>query len=104
MRFMRINAVIGLLVSVPFFLSSAQATQQRQTEQRQAEPQKIIRKPNNALQALAINRVEAVYPPLALTASVSGSAFVGVTIDESGNVTSARALAGHPMLKDAATD
>jgi len=60
---LRMNAVIGLLVSVLVFISLAQAAQQRQ-----AEPPKIIRKPTETLQASAINRVEAVYPPLALSA------------------------------------
>lgn len=96
---LRMKAVIGLLVSLPVFLPSAQAAQQRQTE-----TQKIVRKPTNALLASALNRVEAVYPPLALTASVSGAVFVEVTIDEGGNVTSARALAGHALLKDAAVE
>jgi TonB family protein len=96
---LRMNAVIGSLVSVLVFLSLAQAAQQRQ-----AEPPKVIRKPTDALQASAINRVEAVYPPLAISARVSGAVVVEVTIDESGNVTSARALAGHALLKDAAVD
>jgi TonB family protein len=96
---LRINAVIGLLVSVLFFLSAAHAAQQRL-----AEPPKIIRKPTDALQASAINRVEPVYPPLALSARVSGTVLVEVTIDESGNVTSARSLAGHALLKDAAAE
>lgn len=96
---LRMNAVIGLLVSPLLFLSPAQAAQQHQTE-----PPKIIRKPNDALQASAINRVEAVYPPLALSARVSGAVIVEVAIDESGNVTSARALAGHSLLKDAAVE
>jgi TonB family protein len=96
---LRMKAVIGLLVSLPIFLPPAQAAQQRQTE-----TQKIVRKPTNALLASALNRAEAVYPPLALTANVSGAVFVEVTIDEGGNVTSARALAGHALLKDAAVE
>ena len=96
---LRINAVIGLLVSVLVFLSLAQAAHQRQ-----AEPPKFIRKPTDALQASAISRVEAVYPPLALSSRVSGVVLVEVTVDESGNVTSARAVAGHGLLKDAAVE
>lgn len=96
---LRMKAVIGLLVSLPVFLPSVQAAQQRQTE-----TQKTIRKSTNALLASALNRVEAVYPPLALTASVFGAVFVEVTIDEGGNVISARALAGHALLKDAAVE
>ena len=94
---LRMSAVIGSLVSVLFFPSAAHAAQQRQPE-----PPKVIRKPNNTLQASAINRVEPAYPPQALSARVSGAVFVEVTVDESGNVSSARALAGHALLKDAA--
>ena len=102
---LRMKAVIGLLVSLPVFLPSAQAAQQRPAEaQKQAETQKIVRQSTNALLASALNRVEAVYPPLALTARVSGAVFVEVTIDEGGNVTSAHALAGHALLKDAAVE
>jgi protein TonB len=43
-----------------------------------------------------------VYPPLARAAKVSGSVVVEVTIDETGAVIAARALSGHPLLKDAA--
>jgi TonB family protein len=93
----RMCAVIGLLFTMLPLSLSVQASQQRQ-----AEPPKTIRKPNEALQASAIGRVEAVYPPLALTARISGTVFVEVTIDESGQVTSAQAFSGHPLLKEAA--
>jgi TonB family protein len=53
-------------------------------------------------QGSAINRVEPTYPPLAKAAKVSGSVVVEVTLDEEGKVISARALSGHPLLKDAA--
>jgi protein TonB len=43
-------------------------------------------------------------PPLARAARISGSVVVEVMIDEVGNVISARALSGHPLLKDAAVD
>jgi protein TonB len=33
---------------------------------------------------------------------VSGAVVVEITIDEEGNVISARAMSGHPLLKDAA--
>jgi protein TonB len=44
------------------------------------------------------------YPPLARAAQVSGSVVVEVAIDEEGNVFHARALSGHPLLKDAAIE
>src|SRR5262249_38302702 len=42
------------------------------------------------------------YPPLAKAARVSGAVVVEVTLDEEGNVISAKALSGHPLLKDSA--
>jgi TonB family protein len=54
------------------------------------------------LQGSAIRRVEPSYPPLAKAARVSGSVVVEVTVDEEGNVTAARAVSGHPLLKDSA--
>lgn len=46
--------------------------------------------------------IEPNYPPLAKAAQVFGVVEVEVGIDESGNVTTAKALSGHPLLKDAA--
>ena len=95
---LRMNAVFGSLAALVILLS-VQAAQQVNPE-----PPKIIRKANNTLQADAINRVEAVYPPPAAAARVFGTVLVEVSIDEGGNVTSARAISGHPLLKDAAVD
>jgi protein TonB len=54
------------------------------------------------LQGSATRRVEPSYPPLAKAARVSGAVVVEVTVDEAGNVISARPVSGHPLLKDAA--
>jgi TonB family protein len=42
------------------------------------------------------------YPPIAKAAHASGNVKVQVTIDEDGNVISAHAVAGHPLLQSAA--
>src|SRR5207247_1880033 len=68
----------------------------------QTEPPRIIRKSGGVLQGSATRRVEPAYPPLARAARVSGAVVVEVTIDEDGKVISARAISGHPLLKDAA--
>jgi len=68
------------------------------------ESSKIIRKSADALQRLANKRVVPTYPPIAKSARVSGSVVVEVTIDEQGNVTSARAISGHPLLQQAAVE
>jgi protein TonB len=44
------------------------------------------------------------YPPMAKAVGASGAVNVQVTIDELGNVVSARALGGHPMLRKASED
>jgi len=54
------------------------------------------------LQDMAVTRVEPVYPPLAKAARVSGQVVVEVTVDEKGDVLSARAVSGHALLKDSA--
>ena len=73
-------------------------------QEQRADPQapKLIRKSGGVLQASAVRRVEPVYPPLAKAAQVSGSVVVEVTVDETGAVSEARALSGHPLLKDPA--
>ncbi len=73
-----------------------------QETQREAQLPKIIRKSGGVLQGSATKRVEPTYPPLAKAARVSGSVVVEVTVDEEGHVISARAISGHPLLKDSA--
>jgi TonB family protein len=54
------------------------------------------------LNGKAINLPPPEYPPLARQAGASGSVKVQVTIDEEGNVISAKAVSGHPLLQAAA--
>ncbi|MEN3332297.1 MAG: periplasmic protein TonB [Blastocatellia bacterium] len=79
-------------------------TTARATPQDKPELPKIIRKSGGVLQGSATKRVEPAYPPLAKTARVSGAVVVEVTVDEDGKVISARAVSGHPLLKDAAVN
>ncbi|HEX5736152.1 MAG TPA: TonB family protein [Blastocatellia bacterium] len=67
-------------------------------------PPKIVRKSGGVLQGSATKRVTPEYPALALEARVSGAVVVEVTVDEEGVVMSARAISGHPLLRDAAVD
>lgn len=50
----------------------------------------------------AVNLVKPPYPPAARAVRASGAVNVQVTIDEEGNVISASAVSGHPLLKSAA--
>lgn len=47
----------------------------------------------------AVNLTKPAYPQAARQASASGEVRVQVSVDENGNVTSARALTGHPLLR-----
>jgi protein TonB len=62
----------------------------------------VVRKAGSVLAGSAIRRAEPLYPPLAKAARVSGAVVVEATVDEEGDVLSARALSGHPLLRDTA--
>jgi periplasmic protein TonB len=51
------------------------------------------------LNGKAINLPKPPYPPIAKQAHASGTVVVQVVIDENGNVISAHALSGHPLLQ-----
>jgi TonB family protein len=47
----------------------------------------------------AISLPKPPYPPIARAAKATGTVVVEVTVDENGNVISARAISGHPLLQ-----
>jgi TonB family protein len=93
---MRTTSGFPLLAAA--LLSASAALTFSQTDQRPL----VIRKSTGVLQNEALQRVEPVYPPLARAARVGGRVPVEIKIDEDGLVYDARALSGHPLLKDAA--
>jgi len=56
------------------------------------------------LNGKAISLPRPAYPPLAKAAHASGTVVVQITIDENGDVISARASSGHPLLQAAAVE
>ena len=103
-RFQRALSIPGLLaITLSFAASGNSAPYIRVFTNRQATSEK---EPANAsakpIADYAVRRVEPVYPPLAKSAKVEGAVIVLVKLDEEGNVTSAQALSGHPLLKDSA--
>jgi protein TonB len=54
------------------------------------------------LSGKAIARPQPPYPQMARAAGIEGAVVVEVTVSESGSVISARAVSGHPLLRDAA--
>lgn len=54
------------------------------------------------LNGKAISLPKPAYPPIARAARASGTVVVQVTVDEDGNVISAHAVSGHPLLQASA--
>lgn len=54
------------------------------------------------LNAKAISLPQPAYPAIARVAKASGTVIVQVLVDENGNVVTARAISGHPLLQAAA--
>lgn len=69
-----------------------------------ATPPPSNRPPVNGgvLNGRAVSLSVPLYPPLARSVGASGQVTVQVSVDERGNVISARALTGHPLLRAAA--
>jgi len=65
---------------------------------------KVPRAPisGGVLNGKAIKLVQPTYPPIAKAAHASGQVTVRVLVDENGNVISAAAVSGHPLLQGAA--
>ena len=56
------------------------------------------------LNGKAISKPEAVYPPIAKAARAQGAVAVQIVVDENGDVVSAQAVSGHPLLQAAAVE
>lgn len=54
------------------------------------------------LNRMAVSLPRPIYPPMAKQIGASGEVRVQVTVDGNGNVISARAVSGHPLLRSAA--
>lgn len=69
-------------------------------------PRPVATPPRNTnsglLNGMALNLTRPVYPPLAKQVGASGQVRVQVSVDGNGNVVSARAVSGHPLLRSAA--
>jgi TonB family protein len=90
------------IIAIAFALCFASIAQARPVCKKQQEPPKIVRKSGGVIMNEATDRPQPNYPPLAKAARVSGAVVVEVTISEGGDVIAARALSGHPLLKDSA--
>jgi TonB family protein len=104
------GVIDGVRDGIPHGLSSAAPPPPPPVETKKVEPDPtvktppIVRKVSTVLQGSAIRRVQPTYPVFAKNAGISGQVVVEVTVDEEGNVTQARALSGHPLLKKVSLD
>lgn len=62
-------------------------------------PTKELKKSLGVVNGIAKNLVKPTYPPAARIVRAEGAVNVQVTIDENGNVVSASAVTGHPLLR-----
>jgi periplasmic protein TonB len=67
-----------------------------------SKPKTIVS--GGVLNGKAISKPQPSYPPIAKAAKASGTVTVRVLVSEEGNVISARAVSGHPLLRRAALD
>jgi periplasmic protein TonB len=65
-------------------------------------PPKAVRRSAGIVSGVAVKKVDPVYPKAAREAQQTGVVAVEITINEQGNVTSARALSGPDLLRNAA--
>jgi TonB family protein len=71
-------------------------------EARPAPEPKATKLGNTVSTGKSVFRPQPVYPKLAKTSGVMGDVVIQVVVDELGMVTCARAVSGHPLLRDAA--
>src|SRR6266566_2534876 len=87
----------------PFFRAEKE---QRKTEAPYMQPYMQSEQPRTIeggkLNGKALSLPEAVYPDVARAARAQGDVDVRIVIDEGGNVVSAEAVSGHPLLRAAA--
>jgi TonB family protein len=69
-----------------------------------ANPQPAVKVSGGVLNGPALNKIKPAYPATAREAGASGTVEVRVVFDETGKVIWAKAVSGHPQLRQAAED
>jgi protein TonB len=88
------------LICVAFLTIQPQANGQGNSAS--PKPKKVVS--GGVLNGKAISKPQPAYPPIAKAAHASGTVTVQVLVDEDGNVISAKAVSGHPLLQQAAVN
>lgn len=85
-------------------LSESQDVDEAAIKKRQEERLKKFAKLNNVLNSEASYLEAPKYPKAAQAVKASGIVYVKITIDEKGDIESAQAVSGHPLLRPAAIE
>jgi protein TonB len=70
----------------------------------QETPPAPVELSEDSVQALLINKVAPVYPPLARQARIQGTVMLKIVISKDGDVRDMQLVSGHPMLAPAAIE
>ena len=88
------------ILQAPVPATTQPLSEKGETETKTATSGKTIS--GGVLNGKAISLPKPPYPPVARAAKASGTVIVQVIVDENGNVVSANAVSGHPLLQAAA--
>lgn len=94
------GSVVGGGGSGPASIKPPMANNDNVSLNGRSQPKKPIN--GGVLNGKAISLPNPLYPPIAKAARASGTVTVQIIIDEQGDVISAHAVAGHPLLQSAA--
>jgi protein TonB len=100
---------LAALICLAFLSLQPRGNGQGNSARPKPTPQPTPSKPKTivsggVLNGRAISKPQPSYPPIAKAAKASGTVTVQVLVSEEGNVISARAVSGHPLLRQAALD
>lgn len=94
------TTTVPMLPQQPGATPPSSSSEKIEPETKTSADSKIVS--GGVLNGKAISLPQPPYPPVAKAAKASGTVVVQVTVDENGNVVSAQAVSGHPLLQAAA--
>ena len=98
----KFEVIVGVLFTVVLCFSNISAQDQPPAQPKSAVTPKQIS--GGVLNVKATSLPKPAYPPAARAVNAEGAVSVQVLIDEDGNVVSANAVSGHPLLRAAAVE
>lgn len=93
---------VAILFVQPQMNGQGNSAKPKPTPQPTPQPKTVVS--GGVLNGKAISKPQPAYPPIAKAAKASGTVTVKVLVNEDGEVVSARAVGGHPLLQQASVD